>query len=72
MKFAFLVLFLISFRLSYGQDVGSQKLKVFLDCKEAPCDDNFIRTEITLVDFVLYEYLEAKKVLENFLNERSI
>lgn len=33
--------------------MSSQKLKVFLDCKNAPCDDNYIRTEITLVDFVL-------------------
>lgn len=29
------------------------KLKVFVDCKNVHCDNNFIRTEITLVDFVL-------------------
>lgn len=39
--------------LSYCQEENSKKLKVFVDCKNVGCDNNYIRSEITLVDFVL-------------------
>jgi hypothetical protein len=32
---------------------SSEKIKVFVDCKNVGCDFNFLRTEIKLVDFVL-------------------
>jgi hypothetical protein len=48
----FLLLFSSSFN-SFSQIAGEEKLKVFVDCKNVKCDNNFIRTEIKLVDFVL-------------------
>lgn len=47
----FVVFFFISIT-SFCQ-ITESKLKVFIDCKNIRCDNNFIRTEITLVDFVL-------------------
>lgn len=37
----------------FGQDRIPEKLKIFLDCNNTSCDDNYLRTEIGLVDFVL-------------------
>jgi hypothetical protein len=37
---------------SFAQREGNRKLSVFIDCKGAGCDENFIRTEINLVDFL--------------------
>jgi hypothetical protein len=48
----FLLLLSSSFN-SFSQIAGEEKLKVFVDCKNVKCDNNFIRTEIKLVDFVL-------------------
>jgi hypothetical protein len=53
MKINILIIFIFSFTTSYSQSIKSEKLKVFLDCKNAPCDNNYIRTEVNLVDFVL-------------------
>jgi hypothetical protein len=53
MKVFSLILLLSFCTTAYSQRTNAQKLKVFLDCKDAPCDMNYIRTEITLVDFVL-------------------
>lgn len=52
MKVSFLLLLILLFVDAHGQN-KTQKLKVFIDCKDTPCDNNFIRTEITLIDFVL-------------------
>ncbi|MEK6780714.1 MAG: hypothetical protein AABY93_03355 [Bacteroidota bacterium] len=44
--------FLLSASIS-AQDKTPQKLKVFIDCSNAFCDLQFIRTEINVVDFLL-------------------
>lgn len=51
-RFIPLLLFICFYAPSFGQN-KVQKLKIFIDCNETPCDYNFIRTEITLIDFVL-------------------
>lgn len=53
MRLIFVVLaFICSLSVSFAQDKASEKLKIFLDCNAA-CDENYIKTEITVVDFVL-------------------
>lgn len=47
-----IILFIFSFSYSYAQDQISDKIKVYVDCS-AGCDQNYIRSEITFVDFVL-------------------
>lgn len=42
---------LFSFSLNGQSTLGKTRLKVFLDCKSY-CDDDFIRSEITIVDFL--------------------
>ncbi|HEY0679515.1 MAG TPA: hypothetical protein VGD17_14625 [Chitinophagaceae bacterium] len=39
--------------VSLGQQVPPARLKVFLDCSSTWCDEQYIRTEITIVDFLL-------------------
>ena len=46
------LIFMCSILLTFAQEKQPQKLKVFLDCNPV-CDENFIKTEITVVDFVL-------------------
>jgi hypothetical protein len=53
MKIIFTLLLILLRTASYPQSINPAKLKVFVDCKNVHCDNNFIRTEITLVDFVL-------------------
>lgn len=53
MRIIHFIVFISLVTTSYSQSVSSKKLKVFLDCNNTPCDNNYIRTEITLVDFVL-------------------
>ncbi len=53
MKIIYFIIFICLFTTSYSQSTSAPKLKVFLDCNNTPCDNNYIRTEITLVDFVL-------------------
>lgn len=38
---------------SYSQIVPEQKIKLFVDCSNSFCDMNYIRTQITFVDYVL-------------------
>lgn len=38
---------------SFAQVLQKEKIKLFVDCSTTYCDMNFIKTEITLVDFVL-------------------
>ncbi len=50
--------FILSFFISltaFSQNEGKQneRLKVFIDCRNTRCDLNYIRTEITFVDFLL-------------------
>lgn len=48
-----ITLFFISFWISTSaQGEQNKKLKIFLDCSGSICDQNFIRTEISLVDFL--------------------
>jgi hypothetical protein len=49
-KTAFLVMVALICLRTSAQNT-SEKIKVFLDCRVG-CDFNFIRTEITIVDFV--------------------
>jgi hypothetical protein len=52
---AFLLSFLIAMCCSaqcFGQSSTPTRLRVFLDCS-AGCDNNYIKSEITIVDFVL-------------------
>ncbi len=42
---------LLNFIYAYTQDTTRTKLKVFVDCREG-CDTKFLRTEITIIDFV--------------------
>jgi hypothetical protein len=53
MRIIVTLLFLLSALASNSQNTYPPKLKVFVDCKNLHCDNNFIRTEITLIDFVL-------------------
>jgi len=39
--------------ISQNNTVQSQRLKVFIDCSNAYCDMDYIRTEINIVDFLL-------------------
>lgn len=39
--------------IASSQNTSPARLKVFIDCSDTWCDMNFIRTEITLVDFLL-------------------
>jgi hypothetical protein len=48
----FLLLLLCVPLLSPAQNEGLNRLKVFIDCSNVSCDFNFIRSEITLVDFL--------------------
>src|SRR3954466_3405745 len=57
-----LSLFLLSVKFAFTQDTAKTKLKVFIDCRAAAasgaggsgaCDDQYFKTEITIVDFVL-------------------
>jgi hypothetical protein len=43
---------IVCFGESFGQHTTPSRLKVFLDCS-AGCDVNYIKSEITIVDFVL-------------------
>lgn len=51
-KFFFLSIALLNYIHAYSQDTAKTKLKVFVDCR-AKCDDQFLKTEITIVDFVV-------------------
>lgn len=51
-KAACLSIILLCFINAYTQDTSKQKLKVFIDCRNG-CDIKFLKTEITIVDFVL-------------------
>lgn len=46
----------------YSQQAMDRKLKVFFDCEEG-CDDDFIRTKIKVVDFVLDRFAADVHVL---------
>jgi hypothetical protein len=50
-KSFFIPLLFIS-TINFGQPVRVQKLKVFIDCSSTFCDQNYIRSEINVVDFV--------------------
>lgn len=52
MKIIFLLIFISSSSISVAQNNQQQKLKVFLDCRIG-CDENYIRTEISFVDYVI-------------------
>jgi hypothetical protein len=43
---------LFSFINAYTQDTARTKLKVFVDCR-ADCDEQFFKTQITIIDFVI-------------------
>lgn len=47
-----LSVFLLNFIFAFTQDTAKTKLKVFVDCR-AGCDEQYLKTEITIVDFVL-------------------
>lgn len=47
-----LIITAILFSISHA-DAQSRRLKIFIDCSNTWCDMNFIRTEVTLVDFLL-------------------
>jgi len=51
-KVVCLSIVLLNFINGYTQDSAKVKLKVFVDCR-AGCDDQFLKTEITIVDFVI-------------------
>lgn len=51
-KFFCLSIILLSFIGVNAQDTAKAKLKVFVDCREG-CDVTFLKTEITIVDFVI-------------------
>lgn len=47
-----LTLVLLNFLQGYAQDTSKTKLKIYVDCREG-CDVTFLKTEITIVDFVI-------------------
>ena len=47
-----LTIFLLNFLQAYTQDTSKTKLKIYVDCREG-CDVTFLKTEITIVDFVI-------------------
>ncbi len=51
--FFILNIFVSPVALSQKDTKQNEKLKVFIDCRNTRCDQNFIRTEITFVDFLL-------------------
>jgi hypothetical protein len=51
-KASFLTIILLNFIIAHAQDTARAKLKVFVDCREG-CDTKFLKTEITIVDFVI-------------------
>lgn len=51
-KIVCLVIALFCFVQINAQDTAKAKLKVFVDCREG-CDVTFLKTEITIVDFVI-------------------
>lgn len=50
-KYLAIICCLVSIK-AFSQVVVPAKLKVFIDCSNVWCDNNYLRTEITLVDFV--------------------
>ena len=48
----FILIFISSALISTAQDQTHDKIKVFLDCNTT-CDENYIKTEINVVDFVI-------------------
>ncbi|MEP7373086.1 MAG: hypothetical protein ABI675_06810 [Chitinophagaceae bacterium] len=48
-----LLLCSLSCSMAVAQNKIPDRLKVFIDCSNTPCDMTFIRTEINLVDFML-------------------
>lgn len=52
LKFYCFSIALLNFINAYTQDTAKAKLKVFVDCR-AGCDLQYLKTEITIVDFVL-------------------
>ncbi len=52
MKILFLLIFICSSLFSAAQTNTPTKLKVFIDCR-INCDENYIRSEINFIDFVL-------------------
>lgn len=53
MRIIFTFLFIFISTTSFSQSKSLPKLRVFVDCKNIYCDNNFLRTEITLIDFIL-------------------
>ena len=45
--------FILLYKVSFTQNINTNRLKVFVDCNNTYCDLTFIRTEINIVDFVL-------------------
>lgn len=50
--FLYLLVLLISVKLTQAQTVQTSRLKVFLDCSSTWCDLQYIRSEITIIDFL--------------------
>lgn len=63
MRILYLLLFIVFYIPSFSQTGHSRKLRVFLDCKNVRCDNNFIRTEVKLVDFVTDRFAADVHVL---------
>ncbi|HUS03144.1 MAG TPA: hypothetical protein VMY77_15505 [Chitinophagaceae bacterium] len=52
-RFCILVFTLLCTVASFSQTLKKERLNVFIDCSNSYCDMNFIKTEITLVNYVL-------------------
>lgn len=52
-KFTLLLVFLSVLKMGFSQPTVNGKLKVFIDCSNTGCDQDFIRSEINMVDFLL-------------------
>ncbi len=61
-KVLFVVVVMISCLRANAQNNDTAKLKVFIDCR-AGCDFNFIKSEITIVDFVIDRLAADEHVL---------
>ena len=49
----FLLAMIFLHSISFGQSINPSRLKIFVDCSNTWCDMQYIRSEITMVDFLL-------------------
>jgi len=71
-KKSLLFLFLFLSTIAFSQNTRPEKLKVFLDCTQSwLCDFDYVRTEMTMVDFVRDRFSADVHVLVNMQSSSS-